>query len=164
MCLINNLFAFYVTILLIKMLFLCVWYVNLTCITITWHMHAHTHIHTHTYIYTQPTLIKLTSFIPMSKWKILAWTMSVHQVIYDQLGGWFCPTPGEQNNLKLVNNTPDLHQLWVLKFHSINDLPFVWMCVSFSAVFLPFLTRLSSIIARCNRSLYMHWWFFTDSS
>ena len=42
------------------------------------------------------------------EWRIVAQTASVNQVIYDQVGGWFCLVSGGQNHLKLVINTLDL--------------------------------------------------------
>ena len=56
-------------------------------------------------------------------------------------------TTGRQNHIqspiKWVINPPDLHDLAVLKFHSINDLAFLWLFVSFYKVFLSFLTILA---------------------
>ena len=73
-------------------------------------------------------------------WRILARIAIVNQVIYDQFGGWFCTRSGGQNNPKLVINSPDLHKLRVLKFHSIHNRIFLWVFCQFSEDFWPFLT------------------------
>ena len=94
------------------------------------------------------TSIGLKHFLSLN-WRILAWTASVNHVIYNQFGGWFCPTSGGKNNHKLLINKPDLHNLSVLKFHSIHDHIFL----SFLSVFWSVLAvsdNFSSIITKCD--------------
>ena len=78
---------------------------------------------------------------------------------YDQFDGWFCTMQGEQNNHKLVINTPDLPNLWVLKFHSIHDLTFLWLL----SVVLKFSCRLWQFWQHYCQVWYMCQWFFTNS-
>ena len=88
-----------------------------------------------------------------SNWRILAWiaTSSVSEIIYDQFGGGFFPTPGGQNNHKLVIDTPDSPYLWVLKmlFYSwpYTILAFYQSCSMFWG-FLAVSDNFSSSIAK----------------
>ena len=64
----------------------------------------------------------------------------------------------DKNNHKLVKNTPDFPKLGVLKCHSVHDVTFLWLFVSFSDVFLLFLTILVSSLP----VWYVCPWFVTD--
>ena len=57
---------------------------------------------------------------------------------------WLILTSGGQNNHKLVINTPDLHEVWVLKCHSIHN-----------HIFLYSLTHPAYSVARSKISLYI---------
>ena len=93
------------------------------------------------------SVVLVREIINIFKWRILAQTASVYQIIYDQFGGWFRPMSRCRNNNTPIINTPDLQELLVLKFYSIHDhtlwsfLPTFWSFLDVSGNF-------SSVIVR----------------
>ena len=103
-------------------------------------------------IYLKSLMLVRSKFTPCQNrvnWRILARIATVNQVIYDLFVGWFCPMSGGQNNHKLVINTPDLHELWVLKFHfTHNHISLCFLSVLW--IFLAVSDNFSSVIVRCD--------------
>ena len=86
-------------------------------------------------------------FFKLVQWrstmKDLNMNTRVNQVIYDKVGGWFCPSLWRQNNHKPFINTPDLHGMWALKLYSTHHHIFLCFC-QFSEAFWPFLAILAT--------------------
>ena len=85
--------------------------------------------------------------------------------VWWETGGWFCRMSGGQNHIQSsmtpVINPPDLHELWVLDFHFINNLAFLGFLLVF--MFSCRFRQFNSVITRCDRSLRTLM-VFTDSS